>query len=128
MRTPPPPPPPTPPLAPHLRTRTPSRTPARCGLGITGEWLALASAAGLQALVFLVLVLRLDWRVEVVRARDTAAAALAGMGEHGGGDSGGALEGGGGGAGGEERAPLLQKAGGAGGDEEAGAGAAPRPR
>ena len=100
----------------------------RGGYGVTGLWIALASAAGLQALVFLALVLRLDWGAEVGRARALAAAGLAGMGG-GGGDGGGGggggdeLGGGGGGAqgggGGGERQPALAPSKAAARDEEA---------
>jgi len=43
-----------------------------------GLWYGLASAAALQAVVFLVLVLRFDWREEVARARRLNALMVAG--------------------------------------------------
>jgi MATE family multidrug resistance protein len=45
----------------------------RMSLGVLGLWIALAVAAGLQAIVFLVAMLRFDWEVEVERARSLTA-------------------------------------------------------
>ncbi|KAI8466628.1 MAG: mate-domain-containing protein [Monoraphidium minutum] len=102
--------------------------PAR--LGVTGFWVGLATAAGVQAAVFLAVISRFDWHAEVARARAMLAAGRAADGDGGGaaggvagaaGSGGGNLEGGGGKAAGDEEegaaAARGQDAAAEGGDE-----------